>query len=328
MKKKIFIIISTILLLVIGIYQSQNKQTTFIIPISDRTALFSMGSVKQIRKYLENPNHVIHLMDYYYLIDRDRCDIIEIILKEYNHNPNYSGYKEGSPLTYAAQELKINCVRTLIKYGADVNYADENGDTPLTITVDEAFARPKVKYKSREISKLLIDGGADVNAVGKWFTPLGGAIASKDMVNAKYMVEHGADISFTDVDGANYLFSCFSIECIVYFLDKGLNINAVNKKGQSFIQNAVTGRIEKVDEIKKLMELGANICHKDNKGFNILNYIEEAGMNPHWKTNKPEVYNKHLIENKNKKSYKYLEKEYKKQCLNENSTIRVKDGGE
>ena len=46
----------------------------------------------------------------------------------------------------------------LIDRGADVNYKDKNGNTPLMIAS---------RYSSIETAKLLIDRGADVNARNK-----------------------------------------------------------------------------------------------------------------------------------------------------------------
>lgn len=313
-------LIIILVLMVVPTYLLVKAKTTLLEPKVPRSALFSKGSEKQIREFLETPDHQITITDYYYIIGRDRTDILELVLKEYGHTANYSEYKGGSPLTYAAKELKRHAVELLVKYGADVNYVDDEGNTALILASKEAFAIDSLKQKGREISKILVDAGADVNAVSGWWrdTPLHGAIISKDMVNVKYLVDHGADINFLSKSSSSHMFSCFNFECVLYFLDIGLDINFVNNSGQNFIQNAITGRIEKVEEIKKLIELGADICHKDNEGKTVLNYIEVAGINPHRKIENPDFYYKEVEKHKNTKLYKYLKKEYNKKCLEVN----------
>jgi ankyrin repeat protein len=315
--KKFLIIAMVLLLSILVLYSiTKDKPKTLIVPISDKTFLFSSGTEKQIRRYLESSDASVGGYQYYLLIINDRTDILEMLFRDYHLDPNFSiQYNDDTPLIDAARELKKEAVGILIKYGADVNYADKNGDTALILASNKAFAIPTYKEASREISKILIDAGADLNVVGKRNTPLDGAMGSIDMVNVKYMVDHGAKVDFLDSDGANYLFGCFSFECMAYFLDHGLNINSVNNRGQSFFQSAVRSKIENVEEVKKLIDLGADICHKDNEGLNVLNYIEVAGINPHKKTENPDFYYKEVEKHKNKEHYKYLEKEYNKRCL-------------
>ena len=317
MKKLVSMIILVTLLIAITsiVMKNRPKKRSIVMPVNEKTALFISGSKQEIKSYLESPKATVRSYDYYLVIINNRLDILEMILKDFGYDPSNLIGNDYSPLLDAVEELKPKAVELLIKYGADVNAKDSYGNSALVLATKIAFGIPSHKPKSRKISKMLIDAGADVNYLGKRYTPIGGALYSNDIENLKYIVDHGGDVKFTSKSGSSYMFSCFSLNCILYFREKGLEINAVNNQGTNVIQNAVTGRIDKAEELTKLIELGADICHKDNEGLNIINYIEKAGMNPHWKTDKPKFYQKKLDESRNTELYKYLEKEYNKTCL-------------
>jgi hypothetical protein len=65
------------------------------------------------------------------------------------------GWKEGTPLHYAAWEGHKEIAELLIVEGADVNVKDKNSATPLHLAAE---------YDHKEIAELLIANGADVNA--------------------------------------------------------------------------------------------------------------------------------------------------------------------
>lgn len=313
-----FIIISIIIIVIITALLIYWKFThmTIGLPTRHKDKIFLVGDAKEIRQYLDSEGSTIGLGNFYALIRRERADLLEILLKEYKLNPNFGAkYKDDTPLLFAAEELKRSSVEILIKYGADINYKNAYGNTALVIAAEAAFAMPVYKYSSREISKILIDAGADVNVVGEWSTPIGGAISSRDMANVKYMVEHDGDVNYISKSGSNYLVSCFSLECIEYFLEKGLLINSIDNNGKNLLQSSVYIPSNNTMKVKRLLEWGADICHKDNEGLTVLDHAQEANLNPHLHKDNPEFYQKKLAEHRNTEVYKYLEKEYNKKCL-------------
>ena len=64
-----------------------------------------------------------------------------------------------SELLEAVENNNIKKVRELLKAGADINFQGKNGYSALCISIVEATP------KSKKISKLLIDSGADINVV-------------------------------------------------------------------------------------------------------------------------------------------------------------------
>ncbi|EFA03955.1 hypothetical protein TcasGA2_TC014099 [Tribolium castaneum] len=86
-----------------------------------------------------------------------------------------------------------DCIKELIKKGANPNFQDEMGATPLHFAC---------KYKNTEIIKLLIDSGADVNAqTAEQQTPLHIAMALRKMQVVDLLLEAGALLDITDEYG-------------------------------------------------------------------------------------------------------------------------------
>jgi len=100
---------------------------------------------------------------------------------------------ESSSIHEAAREGNLNTVIQQLNTGADVNHANENGDTPLTYA---AF------MGHLEIVDLLIEKGAQVNAKGlAGWTPLHLATQRGHKKITELLIEKGADINATTEDG-------------------------------------------------------------------------------------------------------------------------------
>lgn len=215
---------------------------------------------------------------------------------------------------YAAEEHRVDVARVLIKYGADVNFIDQYGVTPLIAT-----AYPTHEYEnpaSFEITKMLVEAGADVNIVSRFGeTAIGGAVSlNDDLARLKYLVENGGNIKRLRKSGGSYMYSCGSIECYSYFLDLGFDINLENDNGKSILQGSLYLNSD-MEQTKQLLAWGADICHKDNSGDTVLEHVERQRTFPHDKKENPESYRKKVQENRNSEMYNFLKVEYGKQCL-------------
>ena len=302
--------------MLIPIYLYLKENTSFLDKPVSRKYLFARGTEKQIRYFLEEPDHEVKLSDYHYVIILNRIDILKIMLKEYGHTANYDGYYLWSPLTFAAEELKRQAVEILVKYGANVNFVDEYGNSALIYALQAVSYMTSFQYSSREIVKTLVEAGADVNIEGKWHTPLGAAIYSRDMNIVKYLVANGADLNYLSKSHSNYLSSCITIECTKYLLEKGLDVNLLNNRGENILPISVLIPSNDIDEVKLLIESGANVCNIDKEGNNILRHAEEGDLNPHLQKDNPEFYQNKLIEHRNTEVYKYIKKIYQDRCIN------------
>ena len=193
----------------------------------------------QSNKIAQNKVREMNTDEYKQWVDAAKTgnyNLIESFIKK-SVNVNQFQGGESPALLYAAAYGYIEIVKLLVENGADVNLKDDDGDTPLENAVGmikpevvkyllEEKADAKVKNKEgitpimkllggipanpeikdedlKEIVKLLVEYGADVNEHGKdGYSLLTYALRfiknPKDLVI--YLVEHGADIGYDDQD--------------------------------------------------------------------------------------------------------------------------------
>jgi len=97
----------------------------------------------------------------------------------------------GILLRTALPENNLSLTRMVISDGADVNHADDAGNTPLLFAVANGA--------SEEVVQLLVDAGADVNMDGPEGAPLQVAIAHDRIEMAEVLLSHSADPHTVDI---------------------------------------------------------------------------------------------------------------------------------
>ncbi|KAL4951168.1 ankyrin repeat-containing domain protein [Aspergillus filifer] len=134
-------------------------------------------------------------------------------------------YKPGNTiLHYLAQSghwWHQGAIKYLIEQGADVNFRNKQGKTPLCHAVASGHLGG---YGQREITKILLDGGADPNipAYCGW-TPLGMAAHDNELV--KLLLQHGARPSTEHPMEIFSSLGTFNIHFLDSFLNLGIDIN-------------------------------------------------------------------------------------------------------
>lgn len=120
------------------------------------------------------------------------CDI-EAVRQWCIKNPNWIESVDefgDTPLLGIIELGNLDLIRCLLDQGADPNAQGEDGNTPLTIAVDDESA------ESEAIMTLLISRGADVNQFGfSGSTPLHMAAARGNVAMARLLIEAGADVN-------------------------------------------------------------------------------------------------------------------------------------
>lgn len=150
----------------------------------------------------------------------------------------YFGTQFSTPLHYAAEKNKGECIKLLVNYGADVNIKNKHGDTPLHL------ASQFVRLKS---VKALLKCGADPNISGQDDKiVLEYAIRSDDYSQEKIeivnlLLSHGADINKSDKRGYTLLHYAVydGILTLVKFLVENGSKNIRNYNGQSPSEMAI-----------------------------------------------------------------------------------------
>ena len=107
---------------------------------------------------------------------------------------NWANLNGDTFLIIASRYNKYNATHTLLDLGCDVNYRGHDYSTPIFFT-----SCPK-------LVKLLIDAGADVNAINFWFeTPLLQAAFVGNIEIVKVLIDAGAGLEYTNRFGMSVL---------------------------------------------------------------------------------------------------------------------------
>lgn len=164
----------------------------------------------------------------------------------------------GNALTIAAQEGHREVVDVLLENGADINFVDRYGNSPLNSAIRNGFSTLAVR---------LINLGADVRLM----RPLNAAIIARQTDVVKTLLDFGLtddySILFASLHGRQ--------EMVEILLKNGTNINACNINGDTpIILAAEHGHRELV---RFLANNGADIRAKNDYGENVFNSVEKYG---------------------------------------------------
>jgi ankyrin repeat protein len=181
----------------------------------------------------------------------------------------YWRHVQWTPLLVALEKGRLKIARMLLERGADVNYADNRGWSPLHIagrrlSIDPAqfkllldyganidasdtwrgeTALHDVSYKGHiTVVKLLLEHGANVDARSKsrW-TPLHSATMMGHPKVAELLLDHGADVNAQKEDGWTALhLATFNghLETSAVLLEHGADPHARTNEGKTYIQLA------------------------------------------------------------------------------------------
>ncbi len=172
-------------------------------------------------------------------------------------------------LNFMSQEKPdLDKISQIIKYGADVNYKNKKGKTPLMYAAEKG---------RKEIVNLLLENGADVNAADNF----GNTALMYAAKNGDVLKENHAQI-------------------VKLLISKGANVNAGNKLGETALMHAsYCGKNEEIvnilvksgaiasdyDVLKaEKSEFNANtielVKNAKHKTYSVTKYVEKLHENP------------------------------------------------
>lgn len=138
----------------------------------------------------------------------------------------YGGYNKGNALEFL---LSAEMMKWLIEQGADIEYVDSFGYTPLLYHAGHGFAE--------EQAINLVRLGADIHVQHRMYksTPLHQAVSAGSLELIKCLLEAGADVSVVDWNGDTPLecafhkaqnFDLIKLEPVAkYLLSQGVNVS-------------------------------------------------------------------------------------------------------
>ena len=172
-----------------------------------------------------------------------------------------SEMKKGKP--------NLNLVQDLITLGANLDWEPEEKDI---YKGDYSLLDIAMHGNHKEIFKMLVDGGADINAKNPWGErPLHRAISSDSSTFVNMLIEGKANINAKDNDG----FTPLSVAVknnnspfILKLIEAGADINAMSKRGKTPLHVAAIWDFS--GPLKILVEAGAKLDIQDLGGWAAL----------------------------------------------------------
>jgi hypothetical protein len=170
-----------------------------------------------------------------------------------------------------AEGKDAGTVGHLLQLGADPNSKTSEG-VPVLIEamhMTDRFLMGKRGNPDLEITTLLLDHGADPNALNKtWQTPLMAAAFSGNEKLVKVLLDHKANVNIGSKGGTTALIYARTMPVIKLLLAAGAAINDREIDGKTALYYA-TQRGD-ADGVNALLEAGANVNAKDDKGMTAL----------------------------------------------------------
>lgn len=220
---------------------------------------------------------------------KNNLETADFLLKR-KINPNSINEDGQSLLHTAASEGRIELIKKLISYNAEVNFKDNENNTPLF------FA------KNPFVIQELVDNGSKVNITNKkGETPLGLFFKRKNKDNIEALLKnganpnddfylhyalmmkkddlfdlflkYGADSNKKAENGRTPLFYCTSTEQIKKLLDAKSEINVKDDNENTPLHNFML--IGRKDLADFLVEQGADISLKNRNGETPSDYYEK-----------------------------------------------------
>lgn len=169
-------------------------------------------------------------------------------------------------------ESSINMMKLLIDNKANINDTDENGFTPLNITIESG---------DMELTKFLITNGANVNSLMQdGVSLIGYAIAQNNMDLLQILIENGANVNYTVGDSwANtplQTASRLGLDNVVrILLTRNVDINAVDINGNTALHTAALN--SQLSVVKLLLEKNPNLDIQNKVGNTALHLAVISG---------------------------------------------------
>lgn len=164
-------------------------------------------------------------------------------------------------LNCADNELSIKKMKVLINKGINIDQCLEDGKNAL------------FRFKNMQIIKLLMDANIDYHVMDKegknFLFYQKENLIEIDNEFSKTKSDFNPDWHIQDNDGNSLLHTSRDLKELEFLISKGLNVNAINNEGETFIWNAksVLGTKE---YLEKIIASGLDINIKNKAGKNFL----------------------------------------------------------
>jgi ankyrin repeat protein len=194
--------------------------------------------------------------------EQDKVSMRELLKQKIDVNSTLPDH--STALLWTAHWNDLEMSDLLLRAGAKVNAADDDGVTPLSLAVENA---------SLPMVEKLLKAGADANAVrSSGLTPLMTAVHTGNVEVVKALLAHGAEVNaMTNKSRATALMWAIgdrNKEIAKLLIDAHADVHAVGAKGLTPL--LLTARNGDIEMVKMLIAAGVNVNESGSDGAHAL----------------------------------------------------------
>jgi len=207
----------------------------------------------------------------YSVVNAGRKDYLDLLIAAGMEVESQVGdQEESSPLHVAAAQGHVECLKTLLDAGADIEARNIYEETPLHLAAGKGHV---------ECLKALLDKHADKETKTMYgYTPLYLAASAGQVECLMVLIKEGAEIEAKDNNEQTPLYIAAHkdhVECLKTLLEAGADKEVKNKGGMTPLHGAAgAGTIEC---LKVLLKEGAEIEAKNNNQWSTLHFAAANG---------------------------------------------------